>query len=512
MLWLIIAVLAALAAGILLFALLRRSGAAVARADYDVEVFRAQIQELERELDAGLLTESEAEAARIEIQRRMLAADSARTAPGDGARAGFGAVPAVVLAVVVPAAAVGLYVVLGSPQVPSVPFAERPAQPPVQAAHEGAAGQAMPDVGTMMARLEQRLAENPDDLPGWVMLARSRAALGDFNAAASAYDRAIALAVDQADLYGGKAESLVMAAEGQVTPQARAVIDQALALDPRDARARYYLSVAKQQAGDNKAALDDLVALLGDAPADAPWYPAVRQRAAGLATELGLDPAAVLPAPLAAAEAPQAAPPADPHAVAEQLAARLEENPKDFRGWIELARLRAGLGDRDGARAALDRGAEAFPGAPFVQQQFKQAAAELGLSAAEGGAPGPSAEDVQAATQMSPEEQMEMIRGMVGNLAERLKGDPDDLEGWQMLARSYGVLGQQDKAAEAYRHVLTLDGTNGDALFFLGEAARQTGDKAAASDYWTRLLALLPPGSAEHTMVQERLDALGAAN
>lgn len=520
MLWLIIAILAALAAAILLYALIRRSGTAAARADYDVEVFRAQLQELERELDSGLLTEGEAEAARTEIQRRMLAVDAARPQAAQGGRAGLGPVPAAGIALAVPAAAVGLYFVLGSPGIPSVPFAGRPAPSAAQAAHEGAPGQSVPDVASMMAQLEQRLAQDPNDLQGWVMLARSHAALGEFDAAVTAYDRAIALAGDEPDLYGGKAEAMIMAAQGQVTPAARAAIDKALALDPHNARARYYLAAAKQQAGDSNGAFDDLVTLLRGAPADAPWYSAVREQAVNLAKELGVDPETALPAPRAVAEAPQgAAPattpaPADPRAAAEKLAARLDQNPKDFRGWIELARLRAGLGDTDGARTALDRGAAAFPGAPFVQQQFRQAAAELGLAgqSADSGTRGPSAEDVQAAQQMTPAQQQEMIRGMVGNLAERLKNDPNDLKGWQMLARSYGVLGERDKAVEAYRHVLTLDASNGDALFFLGDAARQAGDKSAAADYWTRLLAQLPPGSAEHSMVKDRLDALGATN
>lgn len=105
-----------------------------------------------------------------------------------------------------------------------------------------------------------------------------------------------------------------------------------------------------------------------------------------------------------------------------------------------------------------------------------------------------------------------MIRDMVGGLAERLKSAPDDLQGWQMLARSYGVLNETEKAVEAYEHVLTLDAANADALFFLGEAARQSGDGAAAAEYWTRLLDQLEPGSAEHMMLRERIEGLSPAN
>ena len=158
---------------------------------------------------------------------------------------------------------------------------------------------------------------------------------------------------------------------------------------------------------------------------------------------------------------------------------------------------------------------------------------------------------MRAAEDMSAEEQTEMIRGMVGGLAARLEAQPDDVEGWRMLARSYGVLDQPEKSAEAYqevarllpedpaaqleyaqallavrtddqplsaplvaqmRRVLELDEGNPDALFYLGRAAAEAGDPAEASRHWQKLLAQLPAGSAERTELQRLIDQLPSGN
>jgi cytochrome c-type biogenesis protein CcmH len=87
---------------------------------------------------------------------------------------------------------------------------------------------------------------------------------------------------------------------------------------------------------------------------------------------------------------------------------------------------------------------DAPPGAPWVAT-VQQALASTGKKAA----PGPSAGDVAAASNMSEAERGQMVRGMVGRLAERLKQDGSDVEGWLRLVRAYVVLGERDKANAA---------------------------------------------------------------
>ena len=490
---------------------------------------RAQLKELERDLGRGVLNESEADSAKLEVQRRILAADGARGESWTEAK-GSRAI-SVAAAVLVPAVAFGAYLWLGNPDIESQPFAER-----IRDTAEGQAGR-LPDVETMMARLRGRLAEDPDDLQGWIGLGQTSMLLGRIDEAIEGYGRALALDPGLPDVHSALGEAYVLKADGLVTQAARESFEAALALDPSEPRARFYLALVREQDGDREGALVALVTLLKEAPPGAEWIEGVRQRAAAVAAKLALDAEAVLPPPALAA-APEPSPEA-----AEALAARLVEDPKDFEGWIALARMRAGLGDPEGARAALAEGAVVFQGAPFVQQQFRQAAAELGLD----GPAGPSASDMEAAQDMSSEDRDAMIRSMVAGLAARLEDEPDDIEGWRMLARSYRVLNEPGKSTEAYRRVADMlpedmtaqldyagalieaadaggptppeavallekivarEPANPDALYYLGEAAFRTGDAAGAALYWRRLLTQLPPDGEDYAWLKARIDAL----
>ena len=159
---------------------------------------------------------------------------------------------------------------------------------------------------------------------------------------------------------------------------------------------------------------------------------------------------------------------------------------------------------------------------------------------------GPTADDMAAAAEMSPDERTEMIRGMVESLAARLEENPDDAQGWRRLARSYAVLGEPGKALDTlrravklapddlatlhayaraltgdiganpqpsaavavYERILALDPADGAALWFVGLAAAERGDADAARIHWERLLPLLAPGTEEHEAVRTALDTL----
>ncbi len=537
-LWLILGAMGAAVATILFLGLRRGGPLPSDAADHDLAVYRAQLDELDRDRERGVLEDSELGSARIEVQRRMLAADARRGRTGDASPRKAGWVVPLALAFGVPLGAGAVYLWLGNPTVDSQPFAERQGR----AAPSAEGGEPLADVATMMARLRERLLEEPDDLQGWINLGRAAYAMGDYGEAISAYQRAIAIGSDLGHLHSALGEAHVMSAGGIVTEAAQKALEAAVARDPTDPRARFYLAIAREQDGDKEGALAALTALVDDAPADASWAEGVRQRAAAIVQDLGLDPASVVPP----GAADLAASPED----AEQLAARLESDPKDYQGWIELARLRVALGDTDGAHDALARGAEVYAGAPFVQQQLRQAAVELGLEGAQGTARGPSAEDMAAASEMSPDEQQEMIRGMVAGLATRLDDDPDDAQGWSMLGRSYGVLGEPGKSAEAFgraaellpddmeaqldyatalleaagagapppeavarlERIVARDPSNPDALYYLGEVAQRQGDTAGAALYWQRLLAQLPEESPDHAWLKARIEAFETSN
>ncbi len=391
-LWITIAVLTAVALGLLLAPLARRGRASPpTRAAYDITVYRDQLKEVDRDLDRGLLDEEQARAARIEIQRRMLAA-APEEGSGTGQQPGPSpprSRPAVIaaIAVAVPAGAIGLYLHLGSPGAPGYPFAERGAATAEADAGEG-------NLQAVVGRLAKRLLRNPDDLTGWLLLARSYMTLEHYEDAANAFRRAMRLGDNRADIAADYAEALALADGGPITPEVRQIFEGVFAAEPRNLKARYYLGMGKAQQGDVRGALQDWIDLRVISPPDAPWRPVLQQQIERAAGALDIDPATVEPSPEAVALA-----------------------------------------------AARPASREKAPGAPAAASPA-----------------GPRRADVEAAARMSDAERAAMIRSMVERLADRLEENPGDVEGWLRLARAYEVLGETEKARHARAQALKAEG------------------------------------------------------
>jgi cytochrome c-type biogenesis protein CcmH len=151
-----------------------------------------------------------------------------------------------------------------------------------------------------------------------------------------------------------------------------------------------------------------------------------------------------------------------------RLAARLKKDGSDVRGWVQLVRSYRVLGQADKAQGALADAKAALAGDPDKLRQLAEGtaanakpdipmapaaapAAPMAPSAgaASPGAPGPTAADVAAAAKLDPGQQNAMIATMVARLADRLKADGSDFDGWQRLIRAYVVLGERDKAQSA---------------------------------------------------------------
>lgn len=381
--WILAAALCALCVALLLRPLARGDTKPDSPAEHDIAVYRDQLAEVERDRAQGLLSAAEAQEARREIERRLLAADAARgeaRAPGGGTRS---RAIWLILAFAVPLAAMGLYLQLGSPETPSRPFAER------QEERRGAE-----QLAGLEAQLSERLAHDPEQPQAWAMLGELRLRLGDYAGAASAYGEAIGRGAPTATLYAARGEALTAAA-GRVTPEAKAAFDSALALDPGEPRARYYSGLAQEQAGRPRDALETWRALAEDTPADAPWRPTLESDFARVAGDLGLTgedarlpQGAAAPGPTREdVEAAQDMSPEERAAfirsMVEGLAARLHEdpeNPENFDGWLRLARAYAVLGEIEKARDALARAeaiaAELPPGDPR-RKAFEEAGEPL---------------------------------------------------------------------------------------------------------------------------------------
>lgn len=286
----LLAAIGLVALGAVTAPLLRRAKAAPESGEFDRAVYRDQLREIELDQARGLLDASETASARLEIERRLLAsADrSAPAAPPRRRRFVAGAI-----VVVCALWAAGLYLVLGAPEVPDMPFAARgvPMDHDVDRASIEAAA----------AQLSQRLEAQGGDAETWLLLARTETALQHWAQSAAAYRHAIDLAGDAAGpgIRAAYAETLVLAAQGIVTPDAAATFQAVLERDPANQVARFYLALAASQAGHLRQAIDSWLKLAGELEADSDMRAEIGVRVADAARSLGIDPPS-LPAPKAA--------------------------------------------------------------------------------------------------------------------------------------------------------------------------------------------------------------------
>ncbi|MGE0564697.1 MAG: c-type cytochrome biogenesis protein CcmI [Pseudolabrys sp.] len=382
-LWLIFAVMTAAAIFAVLWPLSRRRD----RADgSDLEVYRDQLAEIERDLAAGLIGAVEAEAARVEVSRRLIAAaDVAEAVRKSGEQSAAGsplswrrAVAAVAL-VLLPLLATGAYLSLGSPQMPGEPLAAR------QRAPQGDA-----PLASLVAQAEAHIARNPGDGRGWEVLAPVYLRLGRVDDAVKARRNALALNGETADRQADLGEALVVAADGVVTAEARQSFERAVVLDGKQFKARFYVGMAQEQDGRKDDAVKTWSALITDSPPGAPWVPAVQQALARIGAPVPEAAPALAPAPVpapgpstadvaAAAQMSEADRSEMIKGMVSRLATRLAENGSDVDGWLRLMRAYMVLGDPDKARAATADARKALAGEMDKLRQIDELAAQLGI-------------------------------------------------------------------------------------------------------------------------------------
>ena len=362
--WILMAVMTAGAALAVLAPLSRRPVEGEGSAG---SIYRDQLGELARERDEGLIGEREAEAARIEISRRLLKSETGGEADGGSGRRSA-VIGFIAAAIVLPLAALGVYLSVGSPSVPDQPFAGRTAV--VQDA----------EIAALIGRVEQHLKEAPEDGSGWELIAPVYAKLGRYDDAVRAYGNAIRILGATANREALLGEAMTGAADGVVTAEAKAAFDKALALDPKNDRAGFYSAVAVSQTGDRAAAAEAWRKLIASAPADAAWLPAARD-------ELARMEAPAAPGPNGADMAAAASKtPAERQAMIEgmvaSLASRLDAAPEDAEGWARLFRAYMVFGRQADATAALGRAEAALAGKPDLLAAVRKAAAANGVTAA----------------------------------------------------------------------------------------------------------------------------------
>ena len=412
-LWLLLALMTAAAVAAVLLPLARQPREA--QGGNDVAVYRDQLDEIERDRANGAIGAAEADAARTEVSRRLIAAADADAA--DAADKGTKPVwrrraAGLIALLILPLGATSLYLRLGSPELPSQPLAERLSRVHAGVPMQGGAGGRDQSVEALTARVEAYLEQNPNDGRGWEVIAPVYMRGGNFAGALRARANALRLLGPSAEREADHAEAMVAAENGVVTAAAKSGFERALKLDNQNVSARFYLALAAEQDGRPAEAVAGWKALLADAPPDAGWTefvaraiarasgepvaaarsapePAEQKRTtADVAKALGMAPAApaAAPAPPTAAPAPPAAPAANPLAqddmvrgMVSRLADRLKEDGSDVDGWIRLVRSYVVMGEADKARAAAKDARAALSADADKLRKLNAGVKDLGL-------------------------------------------------------------------------------------------------------------------------------------
>lgn len=403
MFWIVAVGLAVFVTATLALAILRRAPDARPPAAYDLDVYRDQLREVERDVARNVLSEADANRVRTEVSRRILAADAAIQATGHTTGRRGGVVVAALLVAVFVGGSFGVYLQIGAPgygdlaladrmEMAEILRAERPSQAEAEATLERTQPptDVPPDDVALVQQLREAVAQRPDDLQGHTLLAHFEGRLGNFDAAHVAKARVIDLKGEAAtprDL-SEYADLLVLAAGGYVSPEAERVLEQVLSLDPTDGTARYYFGLMMVQTGRPDTALQVWDKLLREGPADAPWIDAITAQIETTAMRAGVNYA--LPAigtgrgpNQEQIDAAQDLSPAERMEMIQGMVAGLGERLATEGGpvedWAQLISALGVLGRMDEARAILINAREAFGEDPTAVDMLARVADRVGL-------------------------------------------------------------------------------------------------------------------------------------
>jgi cytochrome c-type biogenesis protein CcmH len=332
----------------------------------EAAVYKDQLAEIDRDVAGGMIGPSEAEAARVEISRRLLAAvDGQRDLPAQS-NVKLRRSAAVMALIGLPVVAVAFYLSLGSPQLGDFPLAGRTS-----------VANATQPLENLVAQVEAHLEKNPTDGRGWNVLAPVLARLGRYDEAVRAYRNSISFNGDGAERRSDLGEALAGAAGGVVTLEAKAEFERAVALNADDPKANYFLGLAAEQDGRNADAASIWRTMLAKAPADAPWRPLVQ----AALVRVGGPPAPALPdgAVAAAKEMNEADRGTMIRGMVDRLATRLKQNGDDVEGWLRLVRAYMVMGDRDKAVSAVTDARQAVANNAERLRQLNEGLKNLGL-------------------------------------------------------------------------------------------------------------------------------------
>ena len=336
--WLPALLLTGLSALALLFGARGSSALSTSSNDAKLAIYRDQLNEIDRDMAAGLLPHSEAEAQKTEVSRRMLATarqDSGVVAPEPSRNLRL------LLALAVSLLAVPAYLQLGKPMMRDVPRDIRLAN-----------AQANQDLPAMIAQVEEHLWNKPNDASGWQILIPNYMSMERYADAANAMVQVLRLKGPDASLYANFAEAMTLSNKGLMGPEAVSAIEEALKLDGKLPKARYYKALSIAQSGKKDEALAAYKTLLAESAPDAPWRPMVSEEITRLETS-GVAPQ-ISTEQMASAEGMTDADRNEMiRGMVDGLEEKLQQNANDLEGWLRIIRARTVLNEPEKAKAAL---------------------------------------------------------------------------------------------------------------------------------------------------------------
>lgn len=378
--WILIAVMTAGVAGFLLAPLMKAHPHIADGREDEAAVYKDQLQEVERDLAQGLIAPAQADYAKAEIGRRLLAVSAARENGGPAGKSPRGApgkrrISMLFVMLCPPVIGLAGYLMLGNPGVPDQPLAARLANP----------GN---NIQLLIAKAERHLAQNPQDGAGWDLLAPIYFRSARYDDAEQAYRNALRILGETPQRLAGLGETLVAANEGIVTDEARGFFEKAAASDRSNMRARFYVALGLEQAGRKAEALTAFQDIARESSPGAAWTALVAEHIAanGGAPVSSASPEAPGNPTAGDVAAAQGMSVQDRQAMIEgmvaSLEAKLKDDPNNIEGWLRLVRSYKVMG-RDGqARDALAAGLKAFPAETGEGRRLMALAKELGIEGA----------------------------------------------------------------------------------------------------------------------------------
>ena len=368
--WIAIAVLTAAVTYAVTRPLLVAPTATVGDVPNDIAVYKDQLAEIDADAARGLISGADADAARAEVSRRVLRqSETEASAPLPVTNSALLKPVYLATTVALPLVSLALYMNFGAPGMPGVPLKDRLAAP---------ADSTKPD--DLIAKVEARLREHPEDGKGWEVVAPVYMARGRFPDAAQAYASAMKYLGESPKRLQGFADARIRSENGIVPEDARKALQSILAGDPKLKEPRVWLALAKEQDGKAAEAAKDYRALIAEAPEGAPWKQLLQERL----DKLDGKPTAPSKGPDAASVAAvESMSPADKQAfitrMVDGLAERLKTDVKDKVGWLKLIRAYQMMGRKDAAAKALANAKVGLQGNAAALSEIDALAMQLGV-------------------------------------------------------------------------------------------------------------------------------------